>query len=71
MYAIRSYYVSVTGRQTHAAQPWDGVDPIVIAAQIVTATQAIVSRQMNITAAPAVVSFGSIHGGNRNSYNFV
>jgi amidohydrolase len=57
--------IKVKGRQTHGSQPWSGVDPIVTAAQIVMGLQTIVSRQVNITNEPAVVTIGSIHGGNR------
>jgi amidohydrolase len=55
--------ITVKGVGTHASRPWDGIDPITVAAQIVSAVQTIVSRQINIAAAPAVISFGVIHGG--------
>jgi amidohydrolase len=55
--------LTVRGRGTHASRPWDGIDPVTVAAQIVTAVQTIVSRQVNIAAAPAVVTFGLIRGG--------
>ena len=57
--------ITVRGKQTHGAAPWDGVDPIVVSAQIVTALQTIVSRQVDLTAAPAVVTIGRINGGVR------
>lgn len=57
--------IIVQGRQTHGSAPWTGVDPIVIASQIVLGLQTIVSRQINITQEPAVVSIGGINGGNR------
>jgi amidohydrolase len=57
--------ILVTGRQTHGSRPWDGVDPIVTAAQIITGLQTIVSRETDITKLPAVVSIGSIEGGIR------
>ena len=57
--------ITVRGRQTHGAAPWGGVDPIVAAAQIVLGLQTIVSRQVNITKEPAVVTIGGIDGGNR------
>ena len=57
--------ITVKGRQTHGAAPWGGVDPIVVAAQIVLGLQTIVSRQVNLTTEPAVLTIGSIHGGNR------
>jgi amidohydrolase len=59
--------IRVEGRQTHASSPWLGIDPVTVAAQIVTALQAIPSRQLDLTRAPAVVSIGSIHGGVRNN----
>ena len=57
--------IKVKGRQTHGSQPWSGVDPIVTASQIVLGLQTIISRQVDITNEPAVVTIGSIHGGNR------
>jgi len=59
-------HIEVRGRQTHAAVPWVGVDPIVVAAQIVLGLQTISSRQISVTS-PLVISIGSIHGGNRNN----
>ena len=59
--------IVVRGRQTHGAYPWLGVDPIVIASQIVLALQTIPSRQLNVTVAPAVITIGKIHGGVRNN----
>lgn len=59
--------IKVTGRQTHGAMPWLGIDPITVSAQIVTGLQTIPSRQVDITAAPAIVTIGSIHGGVRNN----
>jgi amidohydrolase len=57
--------ITVQGRQTHGSAPWSGVDPIVIASQIVLGLQTIVSRQINVTHEPAVVTIGGIDGGNR------
>ena len=59
--------IIVKGKQTHGAIPWQGIDPIVVASQIVLGLQTIVSRQINITRAPAVVSIGKIDGGVRNN----
>lgn len=61
------FNVVVKGEQAHGSQPWAGVDPIVAASSIVTNTQSIVSRQLDITKAPAVLSFGIIRGGLRNN----
>ncbi len=61
------FRLTVRGRQTHGGRPWDGVDPIVTTAQIITGVQTIVSRQVDLTRAPAIVSFGAINGGIRNN----
>jgi amidohydrolase len=61
------FRIVVTGRQSHGSRPWQGVDSIVTAAQIVNALQTIVSRQLNITELPAVVSVGAINGGVRHN----
>jgi amidohydrolase len=57
--------IVVRGRQTHGALPWDGVDPIVTASQIVMGLQTVVSRQVELTRSPAIVTVGSINGGIR------
>ena len=63
------FSIVVRGRQTHGAQPWKGIDPIVVAAQIVLGLQTIASRQIDVTAAPAIVTVGAINGGIR--YNII
>ncbi len=57
----------VHGRQTHAGYPWKGLDPIVIASQIVLGLQTIASRQIDITEAPALITIGKIEGGVREN----
>jgi amidohydrolase len=52
----------VRGRGGHGAMPHLAVDPIVVTAQIVVALQTLVSREIS-PFHPAVVTFGSIHGG--------
>ena len=59
--------IKVKGAQTHGAYPWNGVDPIVTAAQIVMGLQTIVSRNLELLEAPAVVTIGKIEGGVRNN----
>ncbi len=61
------FEITVHGEQTHGSTPWNGVDPIASAAQIVNGVNLIVSRQINITKEPAIVSFGKISGGVRNN----
>jgi amidohydrolase len=61
--------ISIRGRQSHGALPWLGIDPIVIASQIVLGLQTITSRQVDLTVSPAIITVGSIHGGVR--YNII
>ncbi|HET8772209.1 MAG TPA: amidohydrolase [Thermoanaerobaculia bacterium] len=67
MAAVDSFKIVVRGKQTHGAYPWLGVDPIVIASQIVLGLQTIPSRQLDSTIAPSIVTVGAIHGGVRNN----
>lgn len=67
MAAADRYLITVKGKQTHGARPWDGVDPIVVAAQIVLGLQTIASRQVDVTKAPSIISVGRISGGIRNN----
>ena len=67
MAAVDSFKIKVHGKQTHGAYPWLGVDPIVIASQIVLALQTIPSRQVDVSLAPSVITVGAIHGGVRNN----
>lgn len=69
MAASDRFRIVVKGRQTHGSRPWGGVDPIVAAADIISTAQTIVSRRMNISELPVVVSFGAIKGGIR--YNII
>jgi amidohydrolase len=59
--------IVVHGRGSHGAAPWLGVDPIVVASQIVLGLQTIASRQMDLTKAPVIVTIGKIEGGVRNN----
>ncbi len=67
MAAGNTFSIVVKGRQTHGAIPWAGTDSIVVASQIVLGLQTVVSRQIDITEAPAVVTVGTIEGGTRHN----
>ena len=56
------FSIVVKGKGAHGARPQEAVDSILIAARIVDALQAVVSR-MTSPLNPAVVTIGSIHGG--------
>lgn len=67
MAAADQFDITITGKQTHGSAPWRGVDPIVVGAQIVNALQTIVSRNVDITQLPAIVSVGQFQSGVRNN----
>jgi amidohydrolase len=67
MAAVDQLGIKINGKQTHGANPWSGIDPIVTASQIVMGLQTIVSRNVNITENPAIVTVGAIHGGIRQN----
>ncbi len=64
---IGDFKITVKGKPSHGSQPWNSVDPIVVASQIVTSLQTIVSRNMKLTDNAAVVTVGAINGGNRSN----
>ena len=61
------FIIKVNGKGSHGAQPWKGIDPIVVAAQIINGLQTIVSRQSELTKAPAIITVAKIEGGVRNN----
>ena len=65
--AVNSMTIKVKGKGTHGSTPWTGVDPIVTSAQIIMGLQTIVSRQMDLTKEPVVISIGKISGGVRSN----
>ncbi len=67
MAAAGNFSIIVKGRQTHGSQPWSGVDPIVVSAQIILGLQTIASRQVNVAYLPSVLTVGQIQGGNRSN----
>ena len=64
--AADSFTITVKGRSAHGARPQEGLDAVVIAAEIVTALQTIVSRTTDPTD-PAVLTVGTINGGARRN----
>jgi amidohydrolase len=62
------FRITVKGKGTHGAYPWNGKDPIIVAAEIALSLQTIVSRELDLVEnGPAVVSVGAINGGNREN----
>lgn len=67
MAAVDGVDIKVIGRGAHGASPWEGVDPIVISAQIINSLQTILSRQVDLTKAGAVLTIGILHSGVRRN----
>ena len=67
MAAVNEFRIDIEGVQTHGSTPWTGIDPIVTASQMINSIQTIVSRNMPLNEAAAVVTIGSIHGGVRSN----
>lgn len=65
--SVDDFRIVVHGVQAHGASPWMGVDSVVVAAQIVNSLQTIVSRNLELTEQPGIVTVGSIHGGVRSN----
>lgn len=61
------FTIKVKGKQSHGSQPWNGIDPIVVASQIIQGFQTIVSRQAELTKGPVVITVGKINGGVRSN----
>ena len=60
--AVIELGITVRGKSCHGAHPEEGVDAIVIAANVITALQTVVSR-LNAPTTPVVVTIGTIQGG--------
>ena len=67
MAAVDEFRIDLLGKQTHGSRPWKGIDPIITASQIINGLQTIVSRNLPLTKAAAVVTIGAIHGGVRSN----
>jgi amidohydrolase len=61
-----SFTITIGGRGGHAARPHQTIDPVVVGAQVVTAVQTLVAREVD-PIAPAVVTLGSFNAGNRHN----
>jgi len=59
------FTIKIKGRQSHGAEPWKAIDPIVVSSEIIQNLQTIVSRQMDLTKAPVIITVGKITAGVR------
>jgi len=62
MAAVDRLRIVVRGRGGHGGKPHRAADPVVAAAQVVVALQTVVAREVS-PIEPAVVTIGSVHGG--------
>ncbi|WP_457616351.1 amidohydrolase [Lutibacter sp.] len=67
MAAAQSFSIKVKGKQAHGSRPWEGIDPIVVSAQIINGLQTIISRDTELTKEAAVITVGLIRGGVRSN----
>ncbi len=67
MASVDNFNITIKGSGGHAAAPWETNDPIIVAAKVVSGLQTLVSRNAELTKGAAVVSIGSIRGGNRHN----
>jgi len=67
MASAEAFRIIINGKQTHGSRPWNGVDPIVVASDIVSSLQTIVSRRLNLLDSQAVVTVGIMKAGTRNN----
>lgn len=59
--------INIKGKQSHGSRPWESIDPVTIAAYIITTLQTTISRQAELTKAGAVVTVGKIEAGVRSN----
>ncbi|HMK04644.1 MAG TPA: amidohydrolase, partial [Ferruginibacter sp.] len=59
------FTIKVKGKSSHGSQPWLGIDPISVSTQIIEGLQHIVSRQMELTKAPVVITVAKFNSGVR------
>jgi amidohydrolase len=68
MAASDRFTITIHGRMTHGSAPHDGIDAVYVASQVVTALQAIASREVDARRS-LVVSVGTLNAGSR--YNII
>jgi amidohydrolase len=61
------FTIKIKGRQSHGAQPWLGIDPVVVGAQIINGLQTIVSRQVELPKNAVVISTTIFNAGVRQN----
>ena len=64
--AADTAWIKIAGRGGHGSMPWDAVDPVPVACELVQAMQSYVTRRFN-PFDPVVVTVGKIHAGTANN----
>ena len=67
MASANTFTIKIKGKPSHGSAPWSAIDPITVSSQVIMGLQTIVSRQMNISKEPVVISVGKISGGIRHN----
>ena len=67
MAASNRFTIDVRGKQTYGSSPWDGIDPIIVSAQIINGLQTIISQRTELTKEAAVITVGIIRSGVRHN----
>ena len=67
MAAADWFFIKIKGKQSHGAQPWLAIDPVVVGAHIIQGIQTIISRQTELTKNAAVISTTIFNGGVREN----
>ena len=60
--ASNPFTITIYGKGAHGASPHKGADPIVMASQVISALQLLVSREIS-PVSPGVITIGTINGG--------
>lgn len=61
--------ITLTGRQTHGAWPWKGIDVIAVAAQVIQTVNTLTARTIDPTQTPTVFTIATVDAGVR--YNII
>lgn len=67
MAASDIFKITLRGKQTHGALPWNGIDSITLGAAVVEALNSIVARQLDMTKGATVITVGQFNGGVRTN----
>ena len=63
MSAGDKFDIEIIGKGSHGAEPYKAIDPVVVSAEVISAIQTIVSREVDLLRNAAVVSVGTLESG--------